>query len=139
METQIPEKEEAHGELQDRRVLIVEDSPVIAVDTEQMLTEVGCFVVGPATTMADARQLSEKEQIDAAIVDINIRGGKAFPVLRILEDRKIPFILTSGYADWSLPEEWQDRPRLQKPYNQLILREKLIDLVEKSGRNRKSE
>lgn len=117
------------GELDDRRVLIVEDSPVIADDTEQMLLEVGCFVVGPATNMADARQLAEKEQIDAAIVDINIRGGKAFPILRILEDRGIPFVLTSGYADWSMPDEWQGRPRVGKPYNPLLLREKLTELL----------
>ena len=130
-----PDKD-SRGGLQDRRILIVEDSPVIAEDTEQMLTEVGCFVVGPATTMADARQLSEKEQIDAAVVDINIRGGKAFPVLRILEDRNIPFILTSGYADWSLPEEWQERPRLHKPYNPLMLRERLLELVSKDRKER---
>lgn len=129
MEMQRPAKQEVNGDLKDRRVLIVEDSPVIAEDTEQMIEEIGCFVVGPATTLADGRQLAEKEQIDAAIVDINIRGGKAFPVLRILEDRGIPFLLTSGYADWSLPEEWQDRPRLQKPYNPLMLREQLIELL----------
>lgn len=123
------DREDARGDLKDRRVLIIEDSPVVAEDTEQMLAEVGCFVVGPATTMADARQLAEKEQIDAAIVDVNIRGGKVFPVLTILEERGIPFILTSGYADWSMPEEWQDRPRLGKPYNPLMLRERLIELL----------
>lgn len=133
MEMQGTTREDSAGDLKDRRVLIVEDSPVIAEDTEQMLEEIGCFVVGPATTMADARQLAEKEQIDAAIVDINIRGGKAFPVLRILEERAIPFLLTSGYADWSLPEEWQDRPRVQKPYNPLMLREKLIELIGQRG------
>ena len=129
MEMQGPAKQGADGDLRDSRVLIVEDSPVVAEDTEQMLQEMGCFVVGPATTMADARQLGEKEQIDAAIVDINIRGDKVFSVLRILEERGIPFILTSGYADWTLPEEWQDRPRLGKPYNPLILRERLIALL----------
>lgn len=121
--------QDSHGDLKGRRVLIVEDSPVIAEDTEQMIAELGCFVVGPATNMADARQLAEKEQLDAAVVDINIRGGKAFPVLRILEDRGVPFLLTSGYADWSMPEEWQGRPRLGKPYNPLMLREMLIDLL----------
>ena len=129
MEIQGPAKDQTNGDLKDRRVLIVEDSPVIAQDTEQMLQEIGCFVVGPATTMADARQLAEKEQIDAAVVDINIRGDKAFSVLRILEDRGVPFILTSGYADWTLPDEWQERPRVQKPYNPVILRDRLIELL----------
>jgi DNA-binding NtrC family response regulator len=129
MEMQAKQGEEVDGQLRDRRVLIIEDSPVVAEDTEQMLRDLGCIVVGPATTMADARQFAEKEQLDAAIVDVNIRGGKVFPVLSILEDRAVPFILTSGYADWSMPEEWQQRPRLGKPYNPLMLREKLIELL----------
>jgi hypothetical protein len=28
----------------------------------------------------------------------------------------VPFILTSGYADWQIPEKLESRPRLQKPY-----------------------
>ena len=125
-----PEKQDTAGDLRNRRVLIVEDSPVIAEDTEQMLRDLGCFVVGPATTMADARLLSEKEQMDAAIVDINIRGDKAFSVLRILEERRVPFILTSGYADWTLPPEWQERPRVHKPYSPHSLRDRLIELLD---------
>lgn len=100
---------------------MVEDSPVVAEDTEQMLRELGCEIVGPAPTMAFALQHAQDDAIDAAVVDINIRGGKAYSVLRILEERGIPFLLTSGYADWSLPDEWQDRPRLPKPYNPAVL------------------
>jgi hypothetical protein len=28
----------------------------------------------------------------------------------------VPFVFTSGYADWQMPDKWEDRPRLQKPY-----------------------
>jgi hypothetical protein len=79
--------------------------------------------------MAAALQLSGEEAIDGAIVDINIRGGKAYPVMKILEQRGIPFLLTSGYADWSMPEEWQGRPRLAKPYTPNMLREALLRLL----------
>jgi hypothetical protein len=34
----------------------------------------------------------------------------------MLESMGVPFVLTSGYADWTMPEKWDDRPRLQKPY-----------------------
>jgi len=34
----------------------------------------------------------------------------------MLEAKAVPFLLTSGYADWQMPEKWRDRPRLQKPY-----------------------
>ena len=94
-----------------------------------MLREMGCAVVGPATNMASALQLAGEEPLDAAIVDVNIRGGKAFPVLRVLGGRGIPFLLTSGYADWSMPEEWQGQPRLAKPYTMNMLRESLVKLL----------
>jgi CheY-like chemotaxis protein len=117
--------EALHG----RRILVVEDSPVVAQACEDMLGDMGCVVIGPATNMAAALQLATEEEFDGALVDINIRGGKAFPVLKILAGRDIPFLLASGYADWSMPEEWQERPRLAKPYSPNLLRETLIALL----------
>ena len=117
------------AELSGRRILVVEDSPVVAEDSVDILQSLGCTVVGPAGNMAPALQLAEHEDIDAAIVDINIRGGKAFSVLKILEDRQIPFLLTSGYADWTMPEEWADRPRLAKPYTAHMLEQCLSEVL----------
>ena len=117
-------------DLTGKRVLVVEDSPVIAVDCERMLEEWGCTVVGPTGSMATAIELSEQEELDAAIVDVNIRGGKAFPLLKILERRGIPFLLASGYADWSMPDEWADRPRLPKPYKPEALRDRLTEILQ---------
>ena len=124
-----PRSDSPEQTLAGRRVLVVEDSPVVAEATDQMLSDMGCVVVGPATTMAPALEMAGEQELDAAIVDLNIRGGKAFPVLRILRDRSVPFVLTSGYADWSMPEEWQDQPRLAKPYTPNQLRESLLELL----------
>ncbi|MEO8547873.1 MAG: response regulator [Sphingomicrobium sp.] len=115
--------------LDGRRILVVEDSPVVAAASDDMLRDMGCVVIGPATNMAAALQMAAAEDLDAAIVDINIRGDKAFPVLKILEGRGTPFLLTSGYADWSMPDEWQEQPRLLKPYTPNMLRECLIKLL----------
>jgi CheY-like chemotaxis protein len=104
------------GVLTGRRVLVVEDSPVVAPFTKAVLDDLGCVVAGPATNMADARSLAETEQIDAALIDIRIRGEKAFAICDILAARDVPFVLTSGYADWPVPDEWKDRPQLPKPY-----------------------
>ena len=117
-------------ELPGRRIFVVEDSPVVADDSAEMLQELGCKVVGPAGNMAAALQLAQGEDIDAAIVDLNIRGGKSFGVLKVLERRGIPFLVTSGYADWTMPEEWADRPRLLKPYTPELLRSKLAQLLQ---------
>jgi CheY-like chemotaxis protein len=121
--------ENSSAALDGRRILIVEDSPVVAVACEDMLREMGCVAIGPAINMAGAIQLATEEQLDGAIVDINIRGGKAFPVLRILADRGVPFLLASGYADWSMPEEWLESPRMAKPYSPALLRESLLKLL----------
>ena len=119
----------APATLDGRRILIVEDSPVVAQACEDMLRDMGCVPVGPAINMATALQLATDEALDAAVVDINIRGGKAFPVLKILADRGIPFLLASGYADWSMPDEWQGHPRLAKPFSPHLLRNSLTDLL----------
>ena len=102
--------------LKGRRILIIEDSPVVGPYTAQVLEELRCEVVGPAPNMAAARELIDEERFDAALMDIHIRGERVFTLCEVLEARGIPFVLTSGYADWTMPEKWQDRPRLQKPY-----------------------
>jgi DNA-binding response OmpR family regulator len=67
--------------------------------------------------MASARQLAEQADYDAALLDIHIRGERVFPLCEALDAKGVPFIFTSGYADWQMPDKWQDRPRLQKPYS----------------------
>ena len=113
--TEAPERGKI-GPLAGRRILIVEDSPVVAPFTADLLGDLGCEVVGPAPNMAAARELVEEGEFDGALMDVHIRGERVFPLCEILELRGVPFVLTSGYADWNMPEKWRDRPRLQKPY-----------------------
>jgi len=111
-----------------RRILIVEDSPVIGSATADMLEELGYEVVGPAPNMAIARTLVEEGGYDAALMDVHIRGERVFPLCEMLEARDIPFVFTSGYADWHMLEKWEDRPRLQKPYTPQQVEEALKPL-----------
>jgi CheY-like chemotaxis protein len=99
-----------------RRILVVEDSPVVGPFTVDILADLGCEVVGPAPNMAAARELADAAAFDAALMDVHIRGERVFPLCEMLDQKGIPFVLTSGYADWHMPEKWDDRPRLQKPY-----------------------
>jgi len=104
-------------ELKGRRILVIEDSPVVGPFTAELLADLGCEVIGPAPNMAAARELIESgEEIDAALMDIHIRGERVFPLCDVLAAKDVPFVLTSGYADWQMPDKWQDRPRLNKPY-----------------------
>jgi CheY-like chemotaxis protein len=103
-------------DLKGRRILVVEDSPVVAPFTAELLGELGCVVVGPAPNMAAARELVEAGEFDAALMDVHIRGERVFTLCEMLEANGVPFVLTSGYADWEMPEKWEGRPRLPKPY-----------------------
>jgi CheY-like chemotaxis protein len=87
------------ADLTGKRILLIEDSPVVAPFTAELLEELGCEVVGPAPNMAAARELIEGGGYDAALMDIHIRGERVFPLCEVLEARRLPFVLTSGYAD----------------------------------------
>lgn len=115
--------------LSGRRILVVEDSPVVGPFTADILADLGCDVVGPAPNMAYGRKLIEDGQFDAALMDIHIRGERVFPLCEMLEARNVPFVFTSGYADWTMPDKWNDRPRLQKPYTVGQIEEALAELL----------
>jgi response regulator of citrate/malate metabolism len=98
------------------RILVIEDSPVVGPFTADVLDELGFDVVGPAPNMVSARELVEGDSFDAALLDIHIRGERVFPLCELLAGKGVPFVFTSGYADWEMPDKWRDRPRLLKPY-----------------------
>ena len=102
--------------LRGRRILVVEDEYMMADDLQYDLEEVGAQVIGPVPSVADAlRLLATQEAIDGAILDVNLRGEKAYPVADVLRERGIPFVLATGYEQWALPEAYKDVPRCDKP------------------------
>ena len=102
--------------LRDRRILVVEDEYMMADDLQYELEKAGAEVIGPVPSVADAlRLLATEEVIDGAILDVNLRGEKAYPVADVLRERAIPFVLATGYETWSLPEAYKDVPRCEKP------------------------
>ena len=80
------------------------------------MQELGCVIVGPVSKLDVALQLARDETMDAAILDVAIRGGYVYPVADLLLARGIPFVLASGYGDWALPETLREQPRLTKPF-----------------------
>ncbi|HEX6660540.1 MAG TPA: response regulator [Sphingomicrobium sp.] len=115
--------------LKAKRILVIEDSPVVAPFTVDVLEDLGCTVVGPAPNMASARELIEEETFDAALMDIHIRDERIFPLCEMLAAKGVPFVLTSGRADWNIPEKWEDRPRLQKPYTMAEVEQALAKVL----------
>ena len=95
-----------------QRILVVEDDSLISLTIEEALLELGCIVVGPVGRLDAALLMARSEALDAALLDVNIRGGLVYPVADVLIARGVPYALASGYGDWALPEALRDRPRL---------------------------
>ena len=124
-------------DLTNRRILVVEDDLAIAVLIEEVLQDLGCIVVGPVGKLDAALRLACEESLDAAILDVTIRGGKVFPVVRHLQARGVPFALASSYGDWALPAGLQHQPRLVKPFTAGDLAAQVQSLCEaRSGSGR---
>lgn len=100
-----------------RRVLIVEDEPLIAMMLEDFLDALECEAAGTADDVAGALARIEAGGVEAAILDVNLRGGEqSWPVAAKLAELDIPFILATGGAGDSIPEAWRTRPILSKPF-----------------------
>lgn len=99
-----------------RRILVVEDEMSIAAFIEEVLLDLGCIVVGPVAKLDAAIQLARDGEIDAAILDVHVRGGQIFPAAELLLARGIPFVLASGYGDWAFPTSLRGQRRLTKPF-----------------------
>jgi CheY-like chemotaxis protein len=98
------------------RVLLVEDEMMVALLAESMLIDLGHQVTGPVGRLDQAIAMAEREDVDFALLDLNINGGKAYPVAAALAARGIPFIFVTGYGRAGLTAPFEDRPALQKPY-----------------------
>ncbi|WP_267392983.1 MULTISPECIES: response regulator [unclassified Sphingomonas] len=99
------------------RILIVEDEPLIAMMLEDFLEVLDKQAVGTVDTVAAALERIEQGGIDAAILDVNLRGGeKSTPIAEALASRDIPFVFATGGSDDSVDAQFRGRPVLQKPF-----------------------
>jgi CheY-like chemotaxis protein len=97
------------------RVLVVEDEAIVAMLLEDMLADLGHEAV-VATKIDQATAMARKEQVDFAILDVNLDGQQSYSVADILRTRGIPFVFATGYGHAGLGPEWRHVPALQKPF-----------------------
>ena len=107
------------------RVLLVEDELIIAMMVESVITNMGFEVIGPVVHIDQALRLVADGEFDCAILDVNIRGGNSYAVADLLIARDCPFVMATGYSDWSIPPHLIGQKRLTKPYSTEALESEL--------------
>ena len=85
-------------ELAGLRVFVAEDEVLLSMLLEEMLDDLACTIVGPYATLSAAMAGAAGDDFDVALVDLNLVGESAEPVLEALATRGVPFAIASGAA-----------------------------------------
>lgn len=119
--------------LSDRRVLILEDEFLLADDLARALKAVGGEPVGPVSTIKEAEEIVRREQVDAAIIDLNLHGQMASDFAERLAATNLPCLIVSGYAHDGLPRTVSSIPRIEKPVSPAAVLKALEQELARSG------
>ena len=99
-----------------KRILVVEDEFLIALDIAGVLEDNGLVVIGPVSTAAEALNALTQQAIDGALLDANLGGQPVGAVADALRARKVPFAFVSGYGRERLPPRYREAPLVRKPF-----------------------
>ncbi|QDH33089.1 HWE histidine kinase domain-containing protein [Porphyrobacter sp. YT40] len=81
------------------RVLVVEDSIIIALDTEENLKRLGVAEVRLESSVGAALDAIAADRPDFAIIDFNLGGESSEPIAEALRAAGVRFVLATGYAE----------------------------------------
>ena len=124
-----PSASDAVVDPDDKRVLLVEDEPLVSMMLADMLSAFGHKVDGPYSRFSDAMLAAKSNNLQAGILDVNLGGEKTYAVADILANRKIPFAFVTGYGPDTIVSEFSHAPVLQKPIEAAKLHALLQQIV----------
>ena len=115
-----------------KRLLVAEDEPVIAMDYAAMLSSAGAEIMGTARTVREVIDHLNQHYVDVAIVDFVLADGNSSALQAILTERRIPFVVVSGYPS-VLVRESKDQQVLHKPVTADLLCAAVLAVCDRSS------
>jgi DNA-binding response OmpR family regulator len=100
-----------------KRVLIIEDEPLVALELATILGDVGMAVAGVAATADEAMAAIDGTPADVVLLDGNLQGALVDDVAEALVARGIPFLFVSGYGRDHLPTGLDAVTVIDKPFD----------------------
>ncbi|HEY8587783.1 MAG TPA: response regulator [Rhodanobacter sp.] len=114
-----------------KRVLVVEDDPVVAMVVEDTLLDMGLEVLIDLSLIDAVREV-EGSTFDAALVDLGLRGENARPVILALLEKNVPFAVMSGGDLSALAAEFPHIQMMSKPLDMKTVRKVVVELLDAS-------
>jgi signal transduction histidine kinase/DNA-binding response OmpR family regulator len=128
------EAREPPSRLAGRRILVVDDEPLIALELADAIRRGGAEVAGPAGSEAEALRIIEQGKLDAALLDANLHGRSADPIASALMKAGVPFAFVTGYGTDTLETGFREAPVLTKPVAQSRILDTLSRMLSRDGR-----
>lgn len=119
------------------RVLIVEDEPLVTMLLEGMMEDLGHQVLGPFLRIEPALDFikGNHQNIDVAILDVNLGGIRSFAAADLLLELGVPFVFASGYDEAGIDERWRMWPNIGKLFYEEELKATLNKVVAQDRRS----
>jgi two-component SAPR family response regulator len=102
--------------------LLVEDEIIVGMMMREFLTEIGFNVVGPFGKVSEASEAVSREQLRAAVLDVNLKGEMIYGLAEKLSGQGVPLVFVTGYAREAIDARFANVPVLQKPVDSAALR-----------------
>jgi two-component sensor histidine kinase len=103
-----------------RRILLVEDEPLVAMMMSQIISGLGADVLGPFGTLNEALE-ANVDGLDAALLDVNVAGELIYPLAERLAQSGTPMVFLTGYDAKSIDRRFLDADILTKPIDEAEL------------------
>ena len=113
-----------------KRLLVVDDEPMLALDVADQLQFHGAQVAAVNSLEDAAAVLASGAALDGAILDIQIGDEEVWPVAEALKRKGTPFVfLSATCGERPLPDEFEGKPFLPKPLDRDSLKDTLRSLL----------
>jgi CheY-like chemotaxis protein len=110
------------------RAFIADDEPLLLMLLADLMTELGCKVVGSASSVDQGLQRAKPQDLDVAVLDVKLDRDIA-PLVEALNERGVPVVLATGYDPAEIARRFPRSLVLRKPYSLASLRPVLMQVL----------